>query len=213
MKIALLQLAAIVLLVLLAGTAYNLVNKGNPQKYLDWVSKGLNPGIDPPPQRGQKQPPNAPTPGQGVTETPKEAPKEYGTKTLDQEPTELEGFPLIPLEETLEEYHGGAALFVDARRTRDYEAGHITGAISICSWESDWEEKIGRLTQSGDVNLEAPIVVYCVNWKNCDDSVRTADNLKRAGFMNIKIYRGGFPEWQKKEPGLVTTGKEPGKKQ
>jgi len=200
MKIALLELVAIVLVVLLAGTAYNLVNRGNPQKYLDWVSKGLNPGIDPPPPRDKKQ----------EKETPKE--EEKVVEGGASEPAEIEGFPMIGHEDVLAEYHGGAALFVDARRTRDYEAGHITGAISICSWESDWEEKIGRLMQSGEVNLEAPIVVYCVNWKNCDDSVRTADNLKRAGFMNIKIYKGGFPEWQQKEPGLVTQGKEPGKK-
>jgi rhodanese-related sulfurtransferase len=102
----------------------------------------------------------------------------------------------------------GGSVFIDARRTRDYDAGHIPGAISMSPWEADLTEKISKLR--GEAVLEAPVVIYCSNSKECEDSKLVGRQLREAGFLDIRIYTGGFPEWQKEKPGSVAKGKEPG---
>lgn len=115
---------------------------------------------------------------------------------------------MIPLAEALASLESGV-VFIDARRTRDYEAGHIPTALSMSAWESDLQDKIARLVSEGAV-LEAPVVVYCGNSKECEDSKIVSRQLRAAGFQNLLIYQGGFPEWEKEKPGLVARGKEPG---
>jgi rhodanese-related sulfurtransferase len=107
----------------------------------------------------------------------------------------------------LEELRGGATL-IDGRRTRDYVAGHIPGAISIPAWESPGD-KVSALLEKGAV-VEAPVVVYCGSSKDCEDSKIVCGVLRNAGFLNLIIYRGGFPEWQQKLPEYVTKGENAG---
>jgi rhodanese-related sulfurtransferase len=107
----------------------------------------------------------------------------------------------------LDELRGGAVL-IDGRRSREYAAGHIPGAFSISAWESPGE-KVSEFLEKGAV-VEAPVVVYCGSAKECEDSKIVCGVLQQAGFVNLMIYRGGFPEWQSKMPGLVVKGEEPG---
>jgi 3-mercaptopyruvate sulfurtransferase SseA len=104
------------------------------------------------------------------------------------------------------------AVFIDARRTIDYEEGHITGALHISPWTDDMDSKLSQLRQNPEIVAEAPIVTYCSDSKDCEDSHRLAVQLQRAGFRNVMLYSGGFPEWEKKQPALVSKGKEPGTK-
>ena len=100
-------------------------------------------------------------------------------------------------------------LFVDARRTKPYEAGHIPGAVSISAWEPGIGAKISKLLES-EV-LEAPVIVYCTRAKDCEDSHIVGGNLKSAGFQDVYVYQGGFPDW--KDNGKeVATGSEPGRR-
>jgi rhodanese-related sulfurtransferase len=96
-------------------------------------------------------------------------------------------------------------LFIDARRSDQYEQGHIEKAISIPVWESDADRRISALTARG-LQPDAPIVVYCSGGM-CEDAVHLAQKLAMS-FYNIYLYKDGFPDWSRRN-WPVTRGKKP----
>ncbi len=87
------------------------------------------------------------------------------------------------------------AVFVDARRSSQYEEGHIRGARSIPIFETALlAERLDQL--AFEVAQEEPVVVYC-NGGDCQDSHMLAERLWSEGFMNVLIYRDGYPNWLK----------------
>jgi rhodanese-related sulfurtransferase len=98
------------------------------------------------------------------------------------------------------------ALVLDARRTKDFEAGHIAGAKSFPVWESDIDARVTALVGEGrDASL--PVVLYC-SGGDCEDSHMLAQKLFGGGFNNLLVYRDGWPDWQKRG-GKSATGPEP----
>jgi 3-mercaptopyruvate sulfurtransferase SseA len=85
--------------------------------------------------------------------------------------------------------------FIDARRSRFYLQGHIPGARSLPVWEADLDQRISTLLT--EVPQDAPVVVYCSSG-DCEDSHMLAQKLEVAGYKDLKVFRGGFPEWQKR---------------
>jgi rhodanese-related sulfurtransferase len=213
MKNSIVQLLLILALVGAAGTVYNLANSKNSEKYLPWDCARfygeLATTVAPPPAPAER-PPQTPA----TTVTPADA-APHGTPPTDAAPHDAaphdatDEFRKIGLKETIDELDGGTT-FVDARRTAEYVAGHIPGAVSICPYEqADLLDKINKLRQ--DAVLEAPVVVYCTNSNECESSKLIARQLKEAGFLNLMIYSGGFPEWQKSMASRIAKGAEPGK--
>lgn len=102
--------------------------------------------------------------------------------------------------------HGKGVLFLDARRTSIYEAGHIAGSRPFSVWEADIDEKVNKLFEErGDPAQQAqPIVVYC-SGGDCEDSHMLAQKLWGIQFNNVYVYKDGFPDWQK-HGGAVRTG-------
>ena len=90
----------------------------------------------------------------------------------------------------------GNILFLDARRTSVYRAGHIAGARSISIWESDADDKVKALFAEGR-DQSAPIVVYC-SGGDCEDSHHLGEKLYFVGFDNVLVYKDGFPDWEKR---------------
>ena len=88
--------------------------------------------------------------------------------------------------------HG--ALILDARRSDVYAAGHIPSAQSLPVWEDGLQEKIARLG-ANHADPILPMVVYCAGGE-CEDSHLLAQKLWLAGYRNLRIYDGGFPEWE-----------------
>lgn len=90
--------------------------------------------------------------------------------------------------------HARGALFLDARRTKDYAQGHVAGARSFPVWESEvLKERVEALVAEGrDGSL--PVVLYC-SGGDCEDSHMLAQTLFGAGFENLLVYRDGFPDW------------------
>ena len=231
------QILSIAALALVCGTGYNLWNKGSP-RYLPWQDerlKGMDflppataqtkdvpgPPIDPvpaSPTQDMKSPgdplPANPQPPKEKEAPPAEVPQPNKGARAPVEPTKeaapASEFQMIDIAAAHEEY-GNETLFVDARRTREYEAGHITGALTASAWEADLLEKITKIRD--EYPAEAPIVVYCGSSKECEDSKIVSRQLKEVGFVNILVYQGGFPEWSKEKPDLVTKGLEPGKRE
>lgn len=92
--------------------------------------------------------------------------------------------------------YGRKALFLDARRSSVFAEGHITGARSLPVWESDIDDRVKALYEEG-LDQQAPVVVYC-SGGNCEDSHMLAEKLYMVGFDNVRIYKDGFPDWQKR---------------
>ena len=101
---------------------------------------------------------------------------------------------------------GRGVLVLDARRTKDYEEGHVPGARSLSPWEGDADAKITALVnEARDGKL--PVVVYC-SGGDCEDSHMLAQRLFGGGFDNLLVYRDGWPDWVKRG-GRVATGPGP----
>lgn len=90
--------------------------------------------------------------------------------------------------------HNQGAIFVDARRTSQFEEGHIQGAHSISIWESGVDEKIVDLTFLAGGDEEVPVVVYC-NGGDCEDSHMLAEKLWLQDFLHVLVYVDGYPDW------------------
>ncbi len=97
-------------------------------------------------------------------------------------------------------------LVIDARRTRDYEAGHVAGARNISPWEGDADAKITELVNEGRDGAQ-PVVVYC-SGGDCEDSHMLSQRVYGGGFNNLLVYRDGWPDWVKRG-GKSATGPEP----
>jgi rhodanese-related sulfurtransferase len=105
--------------------------------------------------------------------------------------------------------HAAGVLFLDARRTSVYEAGHIAGARSFSVWESDVDDKVNNLfnERSDPADQNKPIVIYCSGGA-CEDSHMLSQKLWGIQFNNIYVYKDGFPDWQSRN-GAVRTGGQP----
>ena len=101
--------------------------------------------------------------------------------------------------------HSRGALFLDARRSKDFAEGHVAGARSFPIWEAAvMKERVEALVSEGrDQTL--PVVLYCTGG-DCEDSHMLAQTLFGAGFENLRVYREGFPDW-KARGGAVATGR------
>jgi rhodanese-related sulfurtransferase len=83
------------------------------------------------------------------------------------------------------------ALIVDARDRDTYRKGHIRGATSIPLGEAD------RLIPdfAARTPKERLIVVYCGGY-DCHDSRALGESILAAGFGQVFIFEGGYPEWK-----------------
>lgn len=91
------------------------------------------------------------------------------------------------------------ALPVDARAAELYAEGHLPDARSLPlgAPESTME------SFSAVVPTDRVLVVYCSGY-GCPDSFDLAQQLIDAGYRNVRIFEGGFPEWR--DAGLPVEG-------
>ena len=101
------------------------------------------------------------------------------------------GLTLANTEEAWELFQKGRHLFLDARSEKDYQLGHIPGAMSLP--QAAYEQYLVGF--QGFLTPEQPIVVYCSGLE-CDESLLLAVELKRMGMTNIVLYAGGFEKWR-----------------
>lgn len=86
---------------------------------------------------------------------------------------------------------GAGALPVDARDAAFYTEGHLPGAISLPLGEAG--AKLSEFQQT--VNAGKPLILYC-NGYGCPDSFDLGLLLLNAGYRDVRVYEGGFPEWR-----------------
>ncbi len=86
--------------------------------------------------------------------------------------------------------HPGVVI-LDARPADDFEQAHIPGARSLP--ESDWAKLLPRVLQN--LSFDHEIVVYCSGIE-CESAEEVAARLQEVGYSNVKVYAGGWDEWE-----------------
>ena len=77
------------------------------------------------------------------------------------------------------------AIIVDVRTQKEFDEGHIAGAISIAN------ESIGKEMPALLPDLEAEILVYC---RSGNRSAQAAEKLAALGYTHIYDF-GGLSDW------------------
>ncbi len=109
----------------------------------------------------------------------------------------------LPVElDEVRELQGDAALLIDARSREAFAEGHLPGARSL-PW-GEFEQLSASL--QAEVSFKAPLIVYCSGY-DCNDSFLLAERLLAAGYRQVRVFEGGFPEWR--DAGLPVAGTQP----
>lgn len=88
---------------------------------------------------------------------------------------------------------------IDARDAHLYADSHLPGAISLPLGEVDQRLK----AFSAQVPREASLILYC-NGFGCPDSFDLGVRLIAEGYLRVKVYEGGYPEWRDRGRQLET---------
>jgi rhodanese-related sulfurtransferase len=83
-------------------------------------------------------------------------------------------------------------IWVDARKSIDYNLGHIAGALSLRA--EFWDEDVGAFL--GQFAPERPIVIYCGGRGSGTDRFLALRILSDFGEAEVYVLSGGFPAWQ-----------------
>lgn len=104
--------------------------------------------------------------------------------------TELQNVSLQQLKKLLGKPN---LILIDARSPRDFQQGHIDGAINIFAFEENIDIYFKNLT-SVPFDSKKIIIVYCEGG-TCEASNRVAEDLYRLGHRNVFVFPGGWEEW------------------
>lgn len=87
-----------------------------------------------------------------------------------------------------------SALLVDARPELFFNSGHIGNAISLprSSFAASYSRSRDAFADKG-----RPVIVYCQGG-TCVDSVEVAGQLRVSGLKNVRVYLGGWNEWNRR---------------
>ncbi len=98
-------------------------------------------------------------------------------------------FIMLPEAEGL--FSMNEALFIDSRNDEAFKAGHIAGAVNIPYEEKSETPILDELL----IPKERILVVYC-DGSECQSSVGLSTILHEQGFTDIRVFFGGWKEWQ-----------------
>lgn len=101
----------------------------------------------------------------------------------------------IPLE-TAKQLFDDGVLFVDGRPPEEFQGGHIKGAINIDYKTFKDKSKDEKIRELKNLKQDLLIVSYCGS-DSCEISIDNAYEIAKAGYSDVKIYLGGYKEWNK----------------
>lgn len=93
----------------------------------------------------------------------------------------------IDIQTVKTEVIGKNVQLVDVRTSKEYNAGHIDGAINI-----DLLDDAAFTEKIMDLDKEKPVYIYC---QMGGRSKKASQKLKNMGFKTIFDYSGGYGEW------------------
>ncbi len=110
--------------------------------------------------------------------------QQYATKDNEQN--------MLMSRQAVHEQDGTALLIIDVRGPKEYDAGHVAGAINIPL--SQLSRKLSKLSH------DRPIVTYCNMHHRGESRGERAANMLREKGYEVRTLDGGYPAW--KEAGL-----------
>jgi len=82
------------------------------------------------------------------------------------------------------------AIFVDTRKSKDWDAGRIPDALHL-----DVKKVLSEATLSKEVKKGDAVVMYC-NGESCMRSSKASKMAVGWGYSNVYYFRDGFPAWK-----------------
>lgn len=76
---------------------------------------------------------------------------------------------------------------IDVRTPKEYQSGHIAGAVNMHVYDKDFEQRLDKLDKN------KPVYVYC---KAGGRSAEAVEALKGKGFKTIVELDGGMDAWK-----------------
>jgi len=101
------------------------------------------------------------------------------------------GYPTPVALAEVRELRAAGAVPLDARAADLYAEGHLPGARSVPLAEVD--ALLETLHRS--LSPEVVVITYCSGF-GCTDSFDLGVRLLAAGWRDVRVYEGGFPEWR-----------------
>jgi len=102
----------------------------------------------------------------------------------------------VPESLTLEQFQacvaGKKILILDARPELFHRIGHVPGSIALPRDEFEIYYKKHQAEMEKDKGQ--PLVIYC-SGGSCEDSGLVSETLRKLGYTNVGIFRGGWDEW------------------
>ena len=107
--------------------------------------------------------------------------------------------PMPVLIDEVQDVKNSGGLIVDARSPELYTLHHIEGAVSLpmVEVESVLPDFMARFDK------EQTLITYCSGF-GCPDSFDLALRLVEEGFLDVRVFERGFPEWR--DAGLPVAG-------
>ena len=112
---------------------------------------------------------------------------QYGFISSEEYPSI--SFIMLPEAEGL--FSMNEALFIDTRNAEVFKAGHIFGAVNIPYEETNDTPLLDEFS----IPKEKTLVVYC-DGSECQSSVGLSRLLHEHEFTDIRVFFGGWKEWQ-----------------
>lgn len=103
----------------------------------------------------------------------------------------VEGISELGLKEARALYEEQTGVFVDARSAREFNEGHIPGALLLPL--DDFDEAVSAWKDL--IPSETLLITYC-SGAGCGSSWNVAEFLKEEGYTRIKVFFGGWEEWK-----------------
>jgi rhodanese-related sulfurtransferase len=95
------------------------------------------------------------------------------------------------LSDAIDAHDNKTATFIDARSTDEFKAGRIPASRTLPFYEMETYQAAALK----DLKLDSPLILYCEG-VGCELSFFLGRELQGMGYTNIKIFYGGYPEWQ-----------------
>jgi rhodanese-related sulfurtransferase len=92
------------------------------------------------------------------------------------------------------------ALMVDVRSEKEYNEGHIPGAILVSYGEKSlkdiaFDPAVDSFAEVDKLDKNKPVIFAC-NGAECWKSYKAAKAALARGFTTVYWFRGGLPEWK-----------------
>ncbi len=103
--------------------------------------------------------------------------------------------PKLDIPDMEKALHDKNVVIVDARYPRDYQSGHLPGAINVPVFTTQAERR--RIL--GNVSRDARVIVYCQS-DSCQFDEALGSSLVAEGIENVALFPGGWAKWETQRP-------------